>query len=407
MASVIKLVLSERNVFVLSFTSVMSMCFLNLIMRWMPLYQLELGATPEIVGITAMLRALVQLLLMFPGEILADKIGRKKVIIFGWALIPLASLIWIMARNWQQLVLGQVLQIGGMALTAPASQALIADSLPHEARGSGFGVYRTVTNLPIVITPLVGGVLMDQVGLDNGMMMGFYLSLAAFTIAIVLQTKFLRETLKPVFKSEKSRPFRDSLSGLSIFRGTLLAMLIVEILSAFCMQLIMPFETIYAVQVKGFTKTQWGLVGTVMGAVLTIFSLPGGMISDRLGRRPIIFIGRLTRPITSLGLILLPRFNQVLFLIMLTSISLGLGGDAGGPMEGPAWQALKTDLIPHKDRGKVLGFIATIAVSSGLPAPVIGGYLFQVNPDQPFLTSFLIGLIPIIVFYFFVKEKKR
>ena len=76
-------------------------------------------------------------------------------------------------------------------------------------------------------------------------------------------------------------------------------------------------------------------------------------------------------------------------------------------MEGPAQQALKTDLIPPKDRGKVLGFIATIAVSSGLPAPVIGGYLYQGNPDYPFLTSFFIGLIPIIVFYFFVKEKKR
>jgi MFS family permease len=405
MASVVKAVLSERNVFVLAFTGVLATSFSMLSVRWMPLYQLELGATPEIVGVTVMLTSLVQLLLLLPGGILADRFGRKKVIVAGWALIPIASVVMIAARNWQQLILGQVLQSAGMAISAPATQALIADSLPRRARGSGFGAYRMLMNLPMIVTPIVGGMLMDRVGLVNGMVVGFYLSLTAFAIAALLRAKFLRETLRPMVGARGKPPtFSESVSSLSRIRGTLLAMLIVEILSAFVMLLIMPFETIYAVSVKGFTKTQWGLVGTVMGTILTILSLPGGMISDRLGRRPMIFLGRVARPLSSLGLILLPGFNQVLFLSIVTSVGLGLGGEAGGPMSGPAWQALKADLVPAKDRGKVLGFFATIAVSSGLPAPVIGGYLYRRSPAQPFLASVLLGLIPLFAVYFFVKE---
>ena len=75
-------------------------------------------------------------------------------------------------------------------------------------------------------------------------------------------------------------------------------------------------------------------------------------------------------------------------------------------MEGPAWQALKADLVPSKDRGKVLGFFATIAVSTGLPAPVVGGYLYRLNPAQPFLVSVLLSLISLLAVYFFVKEPK-
>jgi MFS family permease len=409
--AVIKTVFSQRNILVLSITGVMAMSFMMLTFQWWSLYQLELGATPEIVGATAMLDATIMFLFQLPGGMLADKFGRKKVIVVGWILRSVGALVLIFARTWQQLIPGSILQNAGMSISMPAFQALIAESLPYERRGAGFGAYRLITNLPMIFVPILSGMYMDYVGVAQGMMTGFYLSVIVTSAATVLRAKFLKETMRTKEGERRATlplNFKESLSSLRVIKGSILAMLIVSAFSLFALRLIMPFQTVYAVDVKGYSKTQWGLVSTVIGIISTVLSLPGGMLSDRFGRRPLLLIAEFTPPANSFGLVLLPEFNQVLLLNVITGIGAGLGGvQYGGPRGGPAWQALMADLVPSKDRGKVMGFMETIAGVPALPASVIGGFLYNdIGPDQLFLINVLIGLVPPFLLYFFVKDPK-
>ena len=62
----------------------------------------------------------------------------------------------------------------------------------------------------------------------------------------------------------------------------------------------------------------------------------------------------------------------------------GLGGGrlrGGGYMGGPAWQALIADLVPSRDRAKVMGLMGTVSGIVGLPGPYLGGYLYERKPD--------------------------
>jgi MFS family permease len=97
-------------------------------------------------------------------------------------------------------------------------------------------------------------------------------------------------------------------------------------------------------------------------------------------------------------------------LYALIGIGGGLGGGAvrgGGFMGGPAWQSLIADLVPSKDRGKLMGLMATITGLTNLPAPLLGGYVWETySPDTLLLISGIIGFIPIPLIHMFVKEPK-
>jgi MFS family permease len=410
MASIIKQVFTERNVMVISLTTTMYSIFNSLWMRWFSLYQRSLGASITVIGLLAIMQQAQQLVFQFPGGYLADRYGRKKIIVYGTSLRIITPIIYIFAKTWQHLIPGMILE-SVASIYIPAFDATIAESLPPERRGAAYGVYRLITMTPWIFVPVLSGVYFDRVGLDRGMMIGFQLSTIVSVVMFLARARFLKETLRPTQVGERlstQLSFRDSLSGLKIIRGSLLAMLVSSILSGFGMRLIEPFLTIYVTEIRGFSLTEWGLVGSVQSIISVLLSLPGGMFSDKYGRRIAIIIGRLMFPINRLGLILINDFRQLIALYAVTGILAGFGGGGIGGMGGPAWQALTADLIPSADRGKVSGLMATITGVTGLPAPYLGAFLWEnTTPNNLLFFTIPVGVIPLILIWLFVKDPKE
>jgi len=95
---------------------------------------------------------------MFGGA-LADRLGRKGMLIFG--LITSASTSLLMGLvNSIELFFASALFVGLFANAGgPAQQAMVADLLPEEKRAQGFGILRVVVNLSVTIGPAIGGLL--------------------------------------------------------------------------------------------------------------------------------------------------------------------------------------------------------------------------------------------------------
>ena len=78
---------------------------------------------------------------------------------------------------------------------------------------------------------------------------------------------------------------------------------------------------------------------------------------------------------------------------------------AMGSQSGPVWQALVTEMAPTHLRGSVLGLVGTVTGLLSAPASLVGGYLYEnYSPQSPFFTSFLLGMMGLIIFTVFVKE---
>ena len=411
----VKEVFSVRNVAVIAFTSSLYQVFNRLWNLWWSLYLLNvLNAPIFVVGLISTIQSSSQILFQLPGGVLADRIGRKKVIVLGTTLRILGPVLLFLAPTWQWVIPGMIFNAMS-SLYMPAFNAIIADSLPNERRGAAYGVYRTVTSAPNIVMPILSGIYIDAMGLEKGVKTGLMLYIGAAILAMSLRAIFLTETLSTDGSKTARSSVREALSSdaknlMGKFRGTLLVMLVVACVSGFTMRMVYPYLVIYGVEVIGLTKSQWGALQTIASGLMTSFYLVGGMMSDRIGRIPNILIARSILPLESLGLVFLNGYNQLMALFILLGIGGGFGGGGmrgGGGMGGPAWQALIADIVPHRDRGKVLGFMGTMTGLINLPAPIVGAYLWEaLGPENLLLIGSGVGLTVAPLILLFIKEPR-
>jgi MFS family permease len=125
-ASILKQVFSNRNVLAISTTNMLYNVFNGLWELWWGLYLTEVLNTPiMIVGFLATIQNTSRILFQLPGGIIADRIGRKKVIVYGTCLRVIAPIFLFTARSWHWVIPGIVLNAVA-SLYSPAFNAIIA-----------------------------------------------------------------------------------------------------------------------------------------------------------------------------------------------------------------------------------------------------------------------------------------
>jgi len=382
---------------------------------WWPywsLFILELGATKELVGILQMIETVTQLVCQLPGGILADRFGRRKLIVYGSIFRVASPIIYILSTSWTHIAPG--LFIGSFAMLGlPAMNALMAESLPMVSRGAGLSAYRAVTWMPMIITGLLGGVIMDTYGVVQGVKLCVSATLIVSIFSVILRWRFLTETLDMTRNKEdegkKEASNKDGvLQQLRTLPREIWILTVVAALSGFAIRLVMSFMVVYAVEVVGLTNTQWGLIGTAVSLISTVLTIPSGILADRIGRKPCITVSRILSPISTLGFTFSANFWHLLSVRVIGGVAQGFGGTVWGLMGGPVWQALVADVTPPDRRGKMIGIIGTISGIVSTPASWVGGYMYDnISPALPFQTSFVINAVGSIIFIALLKEPKK
>jgi MFS family permease len=194
---------------------------------------------------------------------------------------------------------------------------------------------------------------------------------------------------------------------ISDFPSPIKVMIVVAIIGSFSSRLIFDFINLYALDVLLLSPSQYGFITTVCGGIAALLALPGGMLSDKYGRKNNIMIGRLVAPISQ-GLVTATWGYESYFAVRaFNSMGIAIGG---GGMEagGPSWNALIADLMPPSKRATVMGTIGTLTAVVAAPSSVIGGWLWD-NASKviPFQLSMIIGLISAAIFYKGVKEPRK
>jgi MFS transporter, DHA1 family, multidrug resistance protein len=122
---------------------------------------------------------------------LSDRIGRKRVIVPGLAIVGLALPAYTLTSEaWW---FAAVVLVTGMALgfSGPTPAAYLADVAPADGRGTAVGIYRTAGDLAAVVGPIGLGWIVDNVGYRSAVLV-----LAAVTLlAVGLFAAIARETV--------------------------------------------------------------------------------------------------------------------------------------------------------------------------------------------------------------------
>ncbi len=141
-------------------------------------------------------------LLMFGGSV-ADRFGRKRVFVLGLAVFSAGSLLCSVAPTLEFLIACRILQAVGGAMMNPVAMAIITNAFTDpRARAQAVGVRGAVYGVSMALGPVVGGVLVSEIGWRAI----FWANVPLGLIAIILTLAFIPE-------SKAARPRRFDPAG--------------------------------------------------------------------------------------------------------------------------------------------------------------------------------------------------
>ena len=321
----------------------------------------------EMLGLVLSVETVSNIVFQYPGGVLTDRWGRRRMLVISGFFRFISPIFYLFARHWTHIIPGIICASAGM-LGLPANNALIAESLPRDKRGTGFAAYRTVTSFPTIVTSLMGGMIMDYFGVLPGCRYVLAASVLTAGFALFMRWRYITETFTP---TERSKSFGTGMGILERFRSfprEIWVLTIVGAISMFAMRIMMSFMVIYGVEVVGLTNTQWGFIGTVVSLVTTLLTTPAGILADSMGKKPLILASRILNGVSVLGYTFSQNYMHMFIVRTLTGIGGGLGGAMWGPMGGPLWQAIVADMSPPEERGKIMGMMGTIGSIVSSPA---------------------------------------
>jgi MFS family permease len=147
----------------------------------------SVGLPLTVVPAVMVVMNIVYTLSAWPAGALSDRIGRYGMVMAGFALLILADLVLALGGSVSTVMVGVALWGLHMGLTQGLLAALVADTVPAELRGTGFGVFNLVSGIAMLAASVIAGALWDVIGPD-----GTFLAGALFTVLALVALPLAR-----------------------------------------------------------------------------------------------------------------------------------------------------------------------------------------------------------------------
>ncbi|MBP2000245.1 EmrB/QacA subfamily drug resistance transporter [Paenibacillus shirakamiensis] len=317
---------------------------------------------------------------------MTDKFGAKRIFLITIALFTLGSVLCAFAKTPEQLIIYRIIQGVGGGMVSPIGMAMIFKLAPPEKRGAVMGML----GIPMLLAPAAGPIL-------SGWLIGvaswhwiFIINLPIGIAALLVGIKYLPNIerhkvpsldilgmiLAPIAFSMLAYGVSEgatdwgstkTLTGLIVGGVALILFIIVELKqqqpllelrvfksSDFTRGVILSWVTqiamfgailmvpLYLQGVLGKTALESGILSLPMALGSVVFMPIGGFLFDKVGARPLVFVGMI---IISIALFMLSGISMD---TSLTSIMISLGMIGSGM--GLSMMALNTHVLNSAPR---------------------------------------------------------
>jgi MFS family permease len=197
----------------------------------------------------------------------------------------------------------------------------------------------------------------------------FYIVLAGDIIGTLLLWRFIKETHQPVPREKRSSSLMERISNALAPDGEQILLYIIMLTQGFSYGV--AYSLFYGAlsDTYGLTTLELGLMTTSFNLVWALDSIPLGKVVDKIGRIKGMQISLFMAFVTVIGFILFKRIEFFIVFNGLSAVDIGFWI--------PAYTSYVSEAVSKEKRSTVLGKLDAYGKIGSIPAPWIGGILYE------------------------------
>lgn len=379
-----------RNIVILGFVSLFTDLSSQMVFPLIPLFLTSvLGAGGFAVGIVEGAAKTTASLLKVVSGYWSDKIRKRKpFVLLGYSLSSITKPLFALANIWPFVLFIRIIERIGKGLRTAPRDAIVAESSEQNVRGKAYGFHRSMDGLGSILGAVLAFLLLPSFGFRKIFLLTIIPGLLAVLIIL-----FVRERKIPPKKEAEIITPRVSFTSLP---SNLKMFIIIATIFGFG-HFGYAFLLLKAKNV-GLSDSQAILLYVIFYISYTISSIPSGILSDKIGRKPVLIIGYSMFGFVCLGLGLLSSIPFIIFFFVLYGLFYAM-------IDG-VQRAFVVDLSPEHLKATALGTFHTAIGFVALPGGFIAGFLWdKISPSATFLFGTVISLVSVVIFLFVKKDR--
>lgn len=359
----------EEKLLVLCGATFLVMAGQGVVSPVLPLYASEFGVGTTMVGLTITTFAAARLLMNVPAGYIADRFGRRAILIGGPAVTAIGMIGSGMSDSIWTLLAWRFVAGAGSALYMSGAMVYLMDIARPDQLSRYVATNQWALSLGVSMGPGIGGLVAEQWGLSAPF---FVVGVTAFTASVysIFRLPETRDTqvegrARAQDSTDDTQP--TTVRDLALSRPFVLLAAVamtIFVARAGIRGTLMPLR---AKEALGWGPSEIGLLFTFTG-LMTLFTLmPAARASDSIGRRSVILFSGVMAGAGAL--VVAGSATVAAFVIGNVVMSLGTG------TAGPAPASFVADLTPPNLRGVVVGLYRSAGDLGSITGPVLLGML--------------------------------
>ena len=351
-----------RNVLALSAVSFLTDVSSEMIYPLLPVFLTTvLGATPAFLGVIEGAAESTAALLKLASGWWSDRVKRRKpLVVWGYGIATAMRPLVAIAQTATQVLMIRVADRVGKGIRNAPRDALISESVDPSIRGRAFGFHRGADNAGGVLGPLIAfGLLTWKLAEVRTV---FWLAAIPGVLSLIVVIAFVRDIPTPVGQTKSSAPDLSRPLDGRFWR-------VLGVLFLFTLGNSTDAFLLLRANQLGVPVALAPILWAALHVVKTVSNTPGGILSDRIGRRPTLIMGWALYAAVYFGFAHASVAWQAWALFAVYGIFFGL-------TEG-AERALIADLVPPERRGTAYGWYNLAIGLGALPASVLFGLVWD------------------------------
>ena len=331
------------------------------------------------------LNSAAAIVVSFIGGPVADKFGRKGIMVFSLAAGAIYFLLMTQAASfWSYAVLITIW--GGVnPLYAIGANAMIADLVQAEDRTDAYAILRTVHNVGVAAGPAIGGFIASV-----SYSATFYTAAICFGLFCLYTWIMIRESLPTGSNNAEARSVQTGFGPVlrdSRFMGFML-MFIITMMAASILWLLLP---VYTKENFQLPESQYGLLVTVNALMCIFLQVFVTRLARRFSAMPVLAVGALFYAI-GIGSVAL---GSTFAAFMASMIIMTLGE----LIMTPTATTLAANLSPLEMRGRYMSLFGLAWPAGSGIGPIAAGWLNdRFSPKAMWVGGLVFGLMSTIGF---------